>query len=317
VSELLAKLSAVFLLPPDDLLYLIRSAPYRYKVYQVPKKEPGETRTIAQPAPEVKNLQYWVMENFLSRFPIHAAATAYRKGRNIASNAQPHARNRYLCKMDFRNFFPSIKSTDFERFLSANASAAGWTEEEVGYLSRILFRRERRGGDLRLSIGAPSSPLLSNILLYRFDVAVSDLCSGNGVSYTRYADDLTFSTNRQKVLYQIEHEIPHICTRLESPKLFLNRKKTVHASKKEARRVTGLVLTNEGLLSIGREKKRQLRATLHRFVSGKLDAEETAKLAGMVSFIKSVEPEFLQRVARKYGQVALTRLLSNTGPPQG
>jgi retron-type reverse transcriptase len=316
MSDLLQRLSSEFALSTDDLVYLIRSAPYRYKVYEIPKKEAGKTRTIAQPARELKPLQYWVMNNVLGAFPIHPSATAYCKGRNIADNAQPHAAHRYLCKMDFRNFFPSIKSTDFERFFSASTLAGDWTRQEVGFLSRILFWKERRGGDLRLSIGAPRSPLLSNILLYRFDVEVAELCLRRRVSYTRYADDLTFSTNEQNVLYQIEREIPKICTRLGSPRLFLNRSKTVHASKKGARRVTGLVLTNDGLLSIGREKKRQLRAAVHKFVLGKLDDEETAKLAGMVSFIKSVEPTFLQGLTQKYGATALSHLLSRSNLAQ-
>ena len=311
MSGLLERLSVEFTLPMDDLIYLVKSAPYRYKVYEIAKKTPGKKRTIAQPARVLKPLQYWVMENVLSKFPIHPAATAYRKGKNIADNAMPHVSNRFLCKMDFRSFFPSIKSTDFERFLSTGPFGGAWTVEEVGYLSRILFWRRERGGELRLSIGAPSSPLISNILLYRFDVAVTHLCSSHGVAYTRYADDLTFSTNERGVLERIEREIPRICTRLESPRLFLNRSKTVRASKKGARKVTGLILTNDALVSVGREKKREVRAAFHKFVLGELDAEETAKLAGTVAYINSIEPEYLQRLSQKYGAIALSSLLSS------
>jgi hypothetical protein len=251
------------------------------------------------------------MENVLSKFPIHPAATAYRKGKNIADNALPHASNRFLCKMDFRNFFPSIKSTDFERFIFTNPLGGVWTKEEVGYLSRILFWRRERGGELRLSIGAPSSPLISNILLYRFDIAVTNLCSSHDVAYTRYADDLTFSTNKRAVLEQIEREIPKICTHLESPKLFLNRSKTVRASKKGTRRVTGLILTNDGMVSVGRDKKRQVRAAIHKFILRELDAEETAKLAGTVAYINSVEPKYLLGLSKKHGASTLGCLLSS------
>src|ERR1019366_3498454 len=101
MSNFLERLASEFLLPLDDLVYLIRSAPYRYKVYEIAKKAPGKKRTIAQPARELKPLQYWLMENVLSTFPIHPAARAYRKGTNIADNPQPHALNRYLCKLDF------------------------------------------------------------------------------------------------------------------------------------------------------------------------------------------------------------------------
>jgi retron-type reverse transcriptase len=312
MSNLLERLSTDFLLPMNDLIYLVRSAPYRYKVYEIAKRTPGKKRTIAQPARELKPLQYWVMENVLNAFPIHPSATAYRKGRNIADNALPHASHKYLCKLDFRNFFPSIRSTDFEKFMSSNPLARIWTEEEVGYLSRILFWRRKRGGDLRLSIGAPSSPVLSNILLYNFDIETTALCASLGLTYTRYADDLTFSTNEPKVLFEVERQIPKICTSLGSPRLFLNRGKTVHVSMKGARRVTGLILTNDGLVSIGREKKREISAGFHRYTLGRLNAEEINKLGGMLAYINSVEPIFLQRLAEKYGAAALSHLLSSS-----
>jgi RNA-directed DNA polymerase len=310
VSNLLEMLSNDLALPPKDLLYLVKSAPYRYKVYQIAKKAPGKKRTIAQPAKELKPLQYWVMKNVLSKFPIHSAAFAYRRGRNILDNAAPHAPHRYLCKLDFRNFFPSIKSTDFEKFMRLNPLAAIWSKEDIEYMSRILFWRHKRGNVLQLSIGAPSSPLLSNILLYDFDLKVSAYCSERGITYTRYADDLSFSTNTPEILREVEGKVAEICRRTRPPRLVLNETKTVHASKSGLRRVTGLVLANNGLVSVGRDRKRVIRAGVHRYVRGMLNEKEVAQLGGMLSFIKSVEPIFLQRLAAKFGAVALDHLLA-------
>ena len=313
MSHLLDQIAAKFLTPMHDLTYLVRSSPYRYKVYKIDKRKKGQKRTIAQPARELKTLQYWVIDNVLNIFPVHPAATAYRKGRNIADNAQPHAAHSYLCKLDFKNFFPSIKAADLVNFISKHPLARDWSKDDIDYLARILFWRPKRSKDLLLSIGAPSSPILSNILLYDFDVEVAAFCLKHGLTYTRYADDLTFSTNEPLVLRGIEDEIAQICKRIKSPKLTLNRNKTVHASKKGARRVTGLVLTNEGLVSIGREKKREVSAAFHRYTLGKLNAEETGTLAGMVAYIKSVEPKFLEQLANKYGAANLNQLLTNRG----
>jgi RNA-directed DNA polymerase len=309
VSRLLDRLSNDLALPAPDLLYLVKSAPYRYKVYEIAKKTPGKKRTIAQPAREVKPLQYWVMKNVLAAFPIHPAAVAYRKGKNILDNAAPHAAHAYLCKLDFKNFFPSIKSTDFEKFMRSNPLATVWNEEEIGYLSRILFWRKKRGNVLQLSIGAPSSPLLSNILLYAFDLKMHAFCSGADITYTRYADDLSFSTNTRGALSQMEESVKEICRQIRSPRLSLNEGKTVHASKKSLRRVTGLVLTNDGLVSLGREKKREIRARFHRYMQGQLSETEIAEFGGMLSFIKSVEPIFLQRLAKTYGANALEHII--------
>jgi retron-type reverse transcriptase len=155
--------------------------------------------------------------------------------------------------------------------------------------------------------------MVSNILLYPFDLAVVALSANIGVTYTRYADDLTFSSNRPDVLQRIERQIPRICTSLESPRLFLNRQKTVYASQRGSRRVTGLVLTNDGLVSIGRDKKRIIRATLHRYMSGGLPENEIASLAGMLAFVNSVEPAFLRRLAGQYGPATITELLARRG----
>lgn len=313
MSDLLQRLSVDFSLPMDDLIYLVRSAPYRYKVYQIDKRTPGQKRTIAQPARELKPLQRWVVQNVLDKFPVHESAMAYRKNRNILDNASRHARQRYLCKLDFKNFFPSIKATDFERFMHSASPAQQWTDEEIGYLCRILFWCKKRGKDFELSIGAPSSPMVSNILLYRFDLKIGALSAEMGVTYSRYADDLTFSSNRPDVLRRIENEIPRICTSLQFPKLFLNRQKTVRASKKGSRRVTGLVLTNDGLVSIGRDKKRKIRATIHRYIYGGLLEEEVASLAGILAFVNSVEPAFLHRLAEQYGPTVIRDLLARRG----
>src|SRR2546426_957415 len=113
MSDLLTRIGMAVLLPRKELRILIDSAPHRYKVYQIPKRAPGQFRTIAQPAKEVKALQYWVMKHVLSQFEVHPAATAYRKDLSILHNARPHTRGRFLLKMDFKDFFPSLRAYDF------------------------------------------------------------------------------------------------------------------------------------------------------------------------------------------------------------
>ncbi len=307
MEKLFLKMSHELLISPEDLEYLARSAPYRYKVYEIDKKQAGKKRTIAQPAREIKRLQYWVIENILKDFPIHPAAQAYRKGKNIANNAKPHAKKRFLLKLDFKDFFHSIKVNDFEQLINTSEFRQ-IDESEKACLGRILFWRKVRGGDLVLSIGAPSSPLLSNILLYDFDQKIAEFCKSLRVVYTRYADDLTFSTNRKNVLRLIENEVKKICQDLPFPKLTLNPQKTIHSSKANMRRVTGLILSNDGSISIGHERKRQLHAAVHHFKLGKLKEDEIAVLQGMLAFVHSVEPKFIRALSKRYGKEVLVSL---------
>jgi len=306
--SVLQSLSNALMMSEPVLEHLIRSAPYRYKVYEIDKKSGRGKRTIAQPAREVKAIQYWVMKKVLRQFPVHSAAMAYRKGRGIATNAAKHASSRFLLKMDFKDFFPSIVAADFEAFLSKRKDSP-LTPQDIFHLKRILFWNRRREGQLVMSIGAPSSPMLSNVLMYEFDRKVQAFCSKKKVKYTRYADDLTFSTNRPNVLREVEVQVTEICKASDHPQLKLNEGKTVHASMSGSRRVTGLVLSNEGEVSLGREKKRLIRAQVDHFLKGTMTIEEADRLLGLLAFVNAVEPGFIQRLKDHYGMEKVARLL--------
>jgi len=306
MSDLLNRLGVAVLLPHDELMELIRSAPYRYKVFQVPKRNPGQFRTIAQPAKEVKALQYWVMSHVLSKFEVHPAATGYRRGRSIVHNAKPHMRGRFLLKLDFKDFFPSVKARDFKLFLKRRQTDLD--RETIEALCRILFWRPKGTQDLCLSIGAPTSPMLSNILMIDFDRQVSAVCFAHGVIYTRYADDISFSANSSAQLQTVENAVLDLCARSKSPSLTINQRKTVRVSRRDARRVTGLVLTNDRRVSLGRDEKRRIRAWVHHFVTDRLDSAKTSQLRGMLNYVNSVEPAFLRRLGEKYGVEVIARL---------
>ena len=82
----------------------------------------------------------------------------------------------------------------------------------------------------------------------------------------------------------------------------------MYVSRKHKRFVTGVVLTNDGKISIGRGKKRELRAAVHRFISNELPTNQALKLHGYLAFVNDIEPEFLERLKKKYGEGFLDRL---------
>jgi retron-type reverse transcriptase len=299
MSDLLLRLGSETLLTQAELMKIVRSAPRRYKVYDIPKRTPGKVRTIAQPAKEVKALQRWVAQNVLQTFPVHPLATGYRLGHSIADNARLHCGGRFLLKLDFENFFPSLKSQDFVTLIRGMGSQ--FTPIEIEALTRILFWKQKGTSQLCLSIGAPSSPQMSNILLMEFDAEVERFCLPRNIVYSRYADDMSLSADTSTKLAEAENWIQELSHRLKSPVLKLNREKTVRVSKREARRVTGLTITNDGEVSLGREQKRSISASVHHFATGRLPEGERRRLSGMLAYVKSVEPSFLLRLRHKYG----------------
>lgn len=280
-----------------ELDLLIWSAPQRYKTYFIKKRHPGQYREVSQPTPEIKLLQRWLVERVLRKFPVHACAKAYKCGSGLIENVQPHSNHRFLLKIDFENFFPSIKAEHFFSF----STDAGETEEDSNLMCQVLFKRTKGMRSLNLAIGAPSSPHLSNILLYKLDSAISEAANKENITYTRYADDLSFSTSEPGMLTTFEKKIPDLINKNCEIPLRLNRQKTVHASKKNGRRITGLVITPQGTISIGLDRKKLLRAQIYRFSKGELSDDSTQSLKGYLAYLASVESDHLVRLARYYG----------------
>lgn len=278
---------------------LMARSPHTYKIYTIPKKS-GGVRTIAQPAKETKYIQHWLMQTVFSKLPVHECAAAYKTGASIKANAQAHAHNPYISKFDFEMFFASIKEADLKghltRWLGSDLSA-----RDIGKIARLACLSPKDGTGLCLSIGAPSSPVLSNSVMYEFDVKISEWCQSQGMIYTRYADDLTFSTDRKEIAAQLEPMIQKTLQGLEYPKLRINAKKTIHLSKKNQRRITGIVINNDDEISIGRERKRIISSLIHRFSVGALPSQDVFNLQGLLGFAKDIEPIFITRMRTKYG----------------
>jgi len=288
-----------------DVTKILMTASHRYKVYTVPKRSGRGLRVIEQPASEVKLLQRWVTRHIIRELPRHQAVTAYEKGTSIFQNASRHSKNKYLLKLDFQNFFPSIKAGDFLQHLEKYCHAH-YSEVELHLLCRLLFRKAE--GELRLTIGAPSSPAVANTILFDFDSILSNHCASSNIAYTRYADDLAFSAQSPVPLTEIRTFAASELRQLDYPKVTINEAKTVLISPKFRRTVTGLVLTTDGQVSLGRERKREISAGIHRFSLGQLHPEEASSLKGMLAFAWSVEQGFLHRMVTKYGEETMSRL---------
>ncbi|MCX6543500.1 MAG: retron St85 family RNA-directed DNA polymerase [Acidobacteria bacterium] len=295
-------LASALLLPAPYLDAISRSASRRYKRLFLPKRD-GSKREVFHPSRELKLLQRWLAETVVSKFPVHPAATAYRPGLGIRQNAERHLENRFLLRLDLKEFFPSIQEDDIRAFLALQSSVEGattvWDEDSVGFFLGIVLK------DRRLCIGAPSSPALSNAVCIELDRNLDALASGLDGTYSRYADDLFFSTNRIGELGAVERRVAEILRRLSYPRgLALNRDKTRYSSMKTRRAVTGVVLTCERQASsrhcsLGRKRKRLLRGMIHRLES--LDMQERLYLAGWLAHAKSLEPDFINRLVLKFG----------------
>ncbi len=307
---ILRKMAADMRVPVAHIELIATTASHRYKVYRI-RKRTGGTREISHPSKELKGLQRWLVLRVFSRLPIHDSVYSYRNGLSIRDHAEVHKRNNYLIRIDLKDFFPSITAKDVARLLLANRQNIPLTitATDLKAISGIACRNGR------LTIGAPSSPVISNAVLYPVDEYWFDICEQRGITYSRYADDIYLSTNAPNVLATIYKEIRKDLEEREWPKLQINRRKVVFTSRKHNRNVTGLILTSDRRVSIGHKKKRWLRSQVFKFTKGQLSAEQVSYLRGYLSFARSVEPNFLTRLRKKYG-VSVIHQIANIQPMQ-
>lgn len=292
-TDLFARLQLQTPLSRAELELLITTAPSRYKLHTIEKRNGRGLRLIAQPTAELKFVQRILINGEFKEAKISRSATAYSPGRSIFDHARPHASNRYLLKLDFENFFPSLKARAIEHCLHGLEK---YSKEEITILVRLLCRWNKREECLELSIGAPSSPFISNWVMTEFDIEVEKYCAERKIKFTRYADDIAFSSSQPHVLDEAKSYVILLLSKLRYLGLRLNDQKTVNVSKKFSRRLVGLVLANDGTVSIGRERKRALRGSVHAMLKGSLDESQKGRLKGQLAFCISIDPNFVNTI---------------------
>ena len=173
-----------------DKSYLARIASrsaFYYRDFKIKKRNGGE-RYLAQPSPELKTLQYWVLNNVLNKIPVSKAACAYKKGNSIKKHAQLHSKSRFVFHADICDFFPSVHSSHLNDVLRIHKNIFDDLdldlESSILDIKKICFRKDA------LCIGAVSSPAISNIIMSSFDSALLDYCKAKNYIYSRYADDI-------------------------------------------------------------------------------------------------------------------------------
>jgi RNA-directed DNA polymerase len=291
-----------------SIYYLKRvstTAGFRYKQFEIKKRNPkdcNDFRVISQPSKQVKYLQRVLIKNIFKHLPIHESVYSYKEGVNILDHAKLHLHNRYLLRIDFENFFPSIKRTDIELLLQKTELRL--SVDDIKFICDLVCLNDG------LTIGAPSSPILSNAVLYSLDKNWFENSKGKKITYSRYADDIYFSTNIPNILSDHLQEFQAFINTFNSPKLKINNHKSVFTSKKRKRVVTGLVLNSKDEISLGRNRKRELKALVHRYVLKALNEEEFKYLKGYLSFALQTEPQFVSALKNKYGSEVMGRIVN-------
>jgi retron-type reverse transcriptase len=272
-----------------------------YYTFYIKKKYGIEKRRINSPNRELKAIQGLIYRHILQKVPLPDCVHGFRKGYSIRSNAITHAGKKYIYVLDMKDFFPGITRGR----VKAMFTGLGLSAHHAEGLSKLCTYNQV------LPQGAVTSPAISNIVFSPVDIAILKLCSGKGIAYSRYADDLSFSGNDRKLLLDTVR-LARGC--IISGGFQINGRKNRLMSGRGAKMVTGLRL-NAGKPSIGNRRKKLLRAKIyHWLVYG--NHAEAAYIHGSLAFLKSAEPDTWERFMAYINFLKTSKPETNE-PPQG
>jgi RNA-directed DNA polymerase len=289
-------------IPPSKVEEIGSKAPSYYRRYFIQKKSGGQ-REIFHPAKESKALQSAAVDLLYRDEFIHSSVKGYVRGLKspLAKNASEHAGNAFLLKLDFSDFFPSINPIDFETICCPKLLIydCHLTEQDIVFLTKLFFVHILKRGWF-LGIGAPSSPFVSNWVMYNLDREIHRLCADQACAYTRYADDICISSNIKSNILNVERVIRELVTGTANPRLLFNDDKRRLSSRGSRRSVTGMIITPRGEIKVPRSIKRYVRFLLHKLTLNTLTPLEKARLGGFLGYIKDCEPAYLHNLAMKF-----------------
>lgn len=252
-----------------------------YKCYWQEKRG-GGSRQIEAPGKELKTIQKWILRNRLEKMNVHECAHGFVRGKSIKTNARVHLGNTKVLCMDLRNFFPSITKQQVKLVLKSN----GLQEQEARIISMLCCYKNR------LSQGGVCSPYLSNLIMCEHDESIKSYCSTLAVEYSRYADDLTFSSMETGQLQKVEKFINEL---FEGTRFEINDKKTRYMTGANRVSITGININNRDKLTITWKQKTRLKTMLHHYFIKKLEVNVNEML-GLYRHIIDVQPTYKENL---------------------
>lgn len=307
---------------PAGLSYLLYVKPdsTKYTSFSIEKRN-GGTREICAPSEDLRLLQRKLadlLQNCVEELNLRAdhgvevstdrISHGFKRKRSIVSNAYHHRNRRYVFNLDLNNFFDSINFGRVRGFFISNRGFQ-LDPKVATILAQIACFKNR------LPQGSPCSPIISNLIGHILDIRLVKLAMREGCTYTRYADDLTFSTNKKlfprSVAYRAEDKEhdwrvgPELNKIISKSGFSINFQKTRMQYRDSRQEVTGLIVNKK--VNIKSEYRHTVRAMVHRlFTTGHFEFEidkadekgnitrvktpgKTEQLHGMLGFVDAID----------------------------
>lgn len=263
-----------------------------YKSFEISKKA-GGTRVIDSPNKQLKRIQtqlgkkvYDIHKNYIDQKRIASNIShGFETGKSIITNARIHKNKKYLLNIDIANFFSSINFGRVQGYF--NKSQEFMFSKEVSTIISQLVCYEKK-----LPQGAPTSPIISNLIFNIVDLRILSLAKKYKLSYTRYADDMSFSTNNKAFRTDHIEFIQELKVLLRNSGFDINESKTRLEYYSSRQEVTGLTVNKK--INARRKFIKQTRAMVDQLfktdsfkIDGVIGTEE--QLEGRLAFINQLD----------------------------
>jgi hypothetical protein len=307
------------------LLYKHGEPLLRHYHYRILKKRSGGVRLIEAPKPRLKELQRQILVQILEAIPSHPAVHGFVKGRSIQTFVAPHVARRVVLRMDLQDFFPTFGAARIQSFFrtigypEAVADLLGgictnsvprdtWKDAPADVDPADLWSARRRYARPHLPQGAPCSPALANLCTYKVDCRLDGLAKALGAQYTRYADDLAFSSDDAIFGKRVEKFSTHVAAILMEAGFSVNFRKTRVMRQGVRQHLAGLVTNVRP--NITRADFDRLKATLTNCVRSGPESQNReahpafrAHLEGRVGFLETINPDRGRRLRAIFDQI--------------
>ncbi len=282
----------------------------RYRTFYIPKSN-GQSRRVDEPVEKLKTVQRWILHRILEKLPVHRCVHGFRPRRSILTNARNHLGRQVVVRLDLQDFFPSLTVRQVRRvFLKA-----GYPYTVAGLLANLCSREGV------LPIGAPTSPALANQICKKLDNRLWLLGRKAGFHYSRYADDLVFSSSNPGFACLV----PFLKQIVAEEGFCVNERKLAIVRPNSRQTVTGIVVNQKP--NVRREHVKWIRAVVHNCRTRGVQSEfekwrahmtqagrnppadvETfeRQIAGQVAFIRHINPERGHELWQQLQQIEFT-----------
>lgn len=265
--------------PAKTLYGLSNNLEKHYHNVFIPKSD-GSKRKLSVPDLILKNVQRSIADNILAYYPVSEYATAYKLGGSVQKNARAHVGKAKILKLDIEGFFDNVT---YSRVKDIVFYEEKYSEPIRILLTMLCYYKES------LPQGAPTSPAITNIIMYDFDETVGAYCADRDISYTRYCDDMTFSGDfdEREIISLVRAELFELG-------LFLKNRKTAVIKSTKRQTVTGIVVNEK--MNLAKEYKKNIRKEMYYLKKFGLEShaqrlaiadtsEYLERLKGQVAFV--------------------------------